>query len=346
MLKYLIISLLLLSICTKKDSDTKATEGVEPSFEQVHQIIYTGTEENPIYSIRDLLVVEDKYLVLDKVQNKVFFLNENGEISRIIGREGRGPSEFLSPEDLIYESDSTFFVLDGFGNFRVQNFSMNGELIRTFPVTSYGPFTNSHFVEVDNQPHLFVTTVSMCKDLPGKNCIIDAVDLNGKVTFSMGVTDELHPHHLGIPFFSAVKGDTVFIVNVYGSDIHLFNLKGESINKFNLSRSSNVQLLDLSSMPTDLRQQLNELQERSYTSISGLFVMTDYIAIENIRRGDIAKNSSTRFLDIWDYDGNLVYSGLNGMGQLYEVSNGNFYFAELNSDNEFGELTISFYQLN
>lgn len=98
----------------------------EDLFEPEFEFLFSGTDSEPLYSVRDFLAFNNTYYVIDNKNYKVLGFNGQGEKVILWGAEGKGPGEFLSPELLIPGSDSTIYVVDGHGNFRVQQFSMNG----------------------------------------------------------------------------------------------------------------------------------------------------------------------------------------------------------------------------
>lgn len=75
---------------------------------------------------------ENSILALDSGAHRVFIFNSNGEQIKNIGSKGTNRKQFLYPRDLTCAIDqSTFFVSDT-GNLRVQEWTLNGDVRKSF----------------------------------------------------------------------------------------------------------------------------------------------------------------------------------------------------------------------
>jgi len=84
-------------------------------------------------SVDGIAVAPDGFLVWDTHQRKaVFAISENGEVKNTIGRSGRGPGEFIQPDD-VQVVDSTVLVFDSFGH-KIMKYDLDGNFIESMSV--------------------------------------------------------------------------------------------------------------------------------------------------------------------------------------------------------------------
>ena len=90
-----------------------------------------GDSAHLIWRVSGLARLEDgRVAVLSRGHRQLYLFEPTGELSRVMGREGRGPGEFGGPAELQYLPPDTLAVWDSwFGP--VNYFDTDGELIRT-----------------------------------------------------------------------------------------------------------------------------------------------------------------------------------------------------------------------
>ena len=90
-----------------------------------------GDSAHLIWQVSGLARLEDgRVAVLSRGNRQLYLFEPTGELSRVMGREGRGPGEFGGPAELQYLPPDTLAVWDSwFGP--VSYFDTDGELIRT-----------------------------------------------------------------------------------------------------------------------------------------------------------------------------------------------------------------------
>lgn len=335
--------IITLVACSKTDVKSKRNIEFEELFKSISSVSINGGD-TPIYSLKDLLVIGDTYIILDKVNNKIISYNTQSEETEFFGNEGRGPKEFLSPELLIEGADSTYFVLDGMGNLRFSHFNMSGELLNTFPVNSLGPFTNSYYLTKQNKSLFYITTATNCLTNSGNNCAIDVLNNEGKVLFNFAETNKLEDKPIGLPYYSAIVGSEIFVVHVFSSSIYKYSLDGDYKDSFTILNSNYANPPSLGTLSKSTFEQVNQLRSMSYTAVSGLFTADEYLIVEYIRKGDEyrKKGLSKYFLEFYDINGNLLLEGINTESRLYHVRNDEFYFASI-ENNADGKLNIEKY---
>ena len=90
-----------------------------------------GDSAHLIWRVSGLARLEDgRIAVLSRGNRQLYLFEPTGELSRVMGREGQGPGEFIGPAELQYLPPDTLAVWDSwFGP--VNYFDTGGDLIRT-----------------------------------------------------------------------------------------------------------------------------------------------------------------------------------------------------------------------
>ena len=93
--------------------------------------VLAGDSAHLIWQVSGLARLEDgRVAVLSRGNRQLYLFEPTGELSRVMGREGRGPGEFGGPVELQYLPPHTLAVWDSwFGP--VNYFDTDGDLIRT-----------------------------------------------------------------------------------------------------------------------------------------------------------------------------------------------------------------------
>ena len=93
--------------------------------------LLAGDSAHLIWQVSGLARLEDgRVAVLSRGNRQLYLFEPTGELSRVMGREGRGPGEFGGPAELQYLPPDTLAVWDSwFG--QVSYFHTDGDLIRT-----------------------------------------------------------------------------------------------------------------------------------------------------------------------------------------------------------------------
>jgi hypothetical protein len=129
-------------------------ERVEPfsaGFELVDSIVLEQRPDAPIVRVSGLARREDGMLALaDVSEGNVKLFMPDGRLTRIIGRKGRGPGEFISPRHPAFAPDGRLLVVDGQLG-RLSRFTPDGDLEETvaleagFPVMGFHLLPDGHY---------------------------------------------------------------------------------------------------------------------------------------------------------------------------------------------------------
>jgi len=106
----------------------------------------------------DVAITGDRLYVSDVMHHEVHVLDKStGNTLMRFGGRGSEPGEFNNPTNLTLADDDTLYVVDTI-NFRVQQFSLEGEFIREFGEAGAvpGTFSRPKGISVDRDGHIYV----------------------------------------------------------------------------------------------------------------------------------------------------------------------------------------------
>lgn len=169
--------------------------------------------------------------------------------------------------------------------------------------------------------------------------------MEGNILNSFAQAGRVEPTRIGLPFYSTIYDDRIYIVHVYGDKVAVYDLDGKYKGHLAIKDSPEMKRLDLASLSPNVMLQVKELRERSYTSISGLYSNDEYLIFEYSRNGSEFDDAPTQhFLEFYDFKGNPVYRGINVSHRLMQVDGNQFYFMSYNAEAEYGELIVQVYR--
>ena len=129
-------------------------ERVEPfiaGFQLVDSVVLEQRPDAPIVRVSGMARRSDGFLALaDVSEGNVKLFASDGRLSRIIGRKGRGPGEFIAPRHLAFAPDGRLLVVDGQLG-RLSRFTPDGDLEHTvaleagFPITGFHLLPDGHY---------------------------------------------------------------------------------------------------------------------------------------------------------------------------------------------------------
>ncbi len=125
------------------------------------------TEKSMIQSVRKVLCYKNQIYVLDTFGSKaVLVFNMDGSFVRRIGESGRGPGQYILPQD--FEIDSDNDIIEIIGNRQVIKYSLTGKYLNHFTIN----FTGIKFVKKDGNYYFAVSGKEdfkvICTDLQGR----------------------------------------------------------------------------------------------------------------------------------------------------------------------------------
>ena len=106
----------------------------------------------------DVLIVDDRLFITDVMHHKIHVLDkQTGDTLLTFGEAGSELGQLYHPTNIALSPDGTVYVADT-TNFRIQEFSSDGELIRAFgaPGTGPGTFSRPKGIALDRENNIYV----------------------------------------------------------------------------------------------------------------------------------------------------------------------------------------------
>ena len=82
---------------------------------------------------------DNRLVVCDTHYRRLVWFDQNGNVLKMVGQEGRGHSQFIFPVGICKDAAENLYVCEYGGNDRVQVFSREGEWLREFGTPGTGP---------------------------------------------------------------------------------------------------------------------------------------------------------------------------------------------------------------
>ena len=144
-------------------------------FSKAGIIVLEDTDESLLGKVDKLEVCDNNLYVLEKGRG-LFLFNKQGKFIKMIGRQGKGPGEYIDPDDIsIDRENKKIYVLDSQTQ-NVLKYSGNGTFESSFKLENKG--TRSTFIQPFKNA-LYTNLYTF--DKSGKRFLLSKVDLtNGK----------------------------------------------------------------------------------------------------------------------------------------------------------------------
>ena len=191
-------------------------------FSKAGIIVLEDTDESLLGKVDKLEVCDNNLYVLEKGRG-LFLFNKQGKFIKMIGRQGKGPGEYIDPDDIsIDRENKKIYVLDSQTQ-NVLKYSGNGTFESSFKLENKG--TRSTFIQPFKNA-LYTNLYTF--DKSGKRFLLSKVDVtNGKrISFQFEASqynkgwNELFianqqpfiSQYEGKPRFSQLFMDTIFAI--------------------------------------------------------------------------------------------------------------------------------------
>jgi len=171
------------------------------------EYIKLETHQNGLLSsISKLLVGRGKIVILDDRFSQVLVFDDSGKFVGQIGAVGRGPGEFLSVEDIAFNSDTTSVFLLSVNSMKIVEYDINGKFKRDV-------FTNvyAYKMAVDSLDNFYLFVNKNVSDI-SKNYDLLKLDSDGKLLNRYFMFAGIDQPSIGFSGFVTVgrSGDVLF----------------------------------------------------------------------------------------------------------------------------------------
>lgn len=268
--------------------------------DSTQRIISLKMTENSFIGSFDKILMNDSLIcILDKgIAKGVFVFNHSGELRSKILRTGRGPGEYISPDDVALKED-TVLIYDR-NNRKMLYYNLQGECCKETYFKTYRPIPfaikdEGHFVFYFGMP-------GFSED----NSEVVETDLAGNITNQYiarpDLTEAQGRFHL--PYYFAQNSEGVFFIPVFGDKI--YQITTDSIRPvFDFRFKSQMYSFD------EIGSQSMIEQKDKYSYFSDFHMTDDGSFVCFIHRGNIslvhlAGNIHTGKLMTWKGDSPII----------------------------------------
>lgn len=315
--------------------------GAANIFQFSDSIKVKGNRLNPLTSITSITEVGDSLFIADELTNTIYVVFNN-EIISSFGGKGRGPGEFEGL-DWIGLNEDTIYARNGKGEFKYETFDKKGNYIRTIPLPSYAPYTETYFINRDGNNLIHTTGLQQCNRNTSDLCSILHSDVKGNVVASFAPIDEVEKDQIGVPFLSgySAEKEVISVAHVHGTAITHYSIDGYKLNVLDITKSEFTSPLDKNEVPkNNVSAEVEFLRTASNTTISKIIYDSDRLVIQYMRRGEKFNGMADFFFDIYDLNGNMQQTGVDFQYFVLKYENGNYFFVKKEEGDEYDTFTI------
>lgn len=276
------------------------------------------TEEVLIGGYNKIIVNDSCIFILDIEKSKsVFIFDHAGRFKAKINRVGRGPGEFLLPNDFNLKGD-TVLILDR-ASYKMLYFGLNGEFYKEIAFGGYRPIP---FAVLDSD--LLVFYYGMPEELLKQNAEVVVTDFANRITDQYIYRPDLvqKQGRFGLPYYFAVNQEGIYFIPVFEDKI--YRLYRDSIKVV-----FDFDFKHLMYGFKDVEEKPMIEKDRKYSYFDQFFMTDDGTFICTISRGrypiNVCGNIYTGQLNTWD-------QGLRICGNYK-----NYFIAAITLDEETGE---------
>jgi hypothetical protein len=310
---WLIVIVLVLNIsCNRKDNNSiielvETNKHVYDIFqhEKILKIILDSESPNNIFSVTKLVKISDSIkIILDGIQGSLYKWNYQNNILTLIAKKGRGPGEFNSIRDFVFDDHKNLFVLDVTSSI-VGKFDANYNFIKNYPLSfehrspyAIGYFNNSFIISAlkNLQPKSTKKNYKFIDYI--ENRFINIYDNEFNLTNSIISPDERLAHTSGIlclPFInlSPFSYDNsylyimkqegfykIYIIDKQWDVEKIIDVKSKNFKEIRKSDYSSLKIIDRA--PNLDMEEIGKIVA-SYTLPMNILITKDFLTIQMIK---------------------------------------------------------------
>jgi len=263
------------------------------NFEDVFTLVEEVTlQDSTLSESLGLVATADKFIVLDKRQNKVLLFNKKGEKIGSFGRSGRGPGEFLLPRDIEIDQEGNIYIFDK-TLFRINKYSPNGNYIRSFNTkhqgTNIGISQNNIYLFYSSSEPTIASYDLKNEELINRFAPVSPIHYKIKMGY----------HKSNLTMLSVDSKHVVVITHPLDFEIKIYDLDGNLINKF-IGESN---YYEEPSVPNNfnIAEDFRELSDYVSTYTQRVFLYKNLIYVIYVHMG-----VGGVYLEVYDLQGNRV----------------------------------------
>ncbi|MDQ7818896.1 MAG: 6-bladed beta-propeller [Melioribacteraceae bacterium] len=307
----LIVSVLNIS-CNRKENNSEiklieTNKHVYDIFhhEKVLNIMWDSKNPNNIFSITKIVTVNDSIkIILDGIQGSLYKWNYNNNMITQIAKKGRGPGEFNSIRDFVFDDHKNLFVLD-VSSAVVGKFDSNYNFIKNYSLSfehrnpyAIGYFNNSFIISAQKnlQPKSTKKNYNFLDYTENK--FVNIYDNEFNLIHSIISPDERLVHTQGVfclPFINLspfgysnsnlyiMKQEgfyKIYIINKQWDVKKIIDVKSKAFKEI---RKSDYMSLKINDREPNLKMEEIGKIVASYTSPMNILITKDFLTIQMVK---------------------------------------------------------------
>lgn len=327
--------------CNGEEPGGLEVHSAQELIEYVDTLVIIGSEESPVYTYSNPMLLNDELFFADHTTNKISKYDvSNGEQKGKFGGRGSGPGSMDRPTGMNSTTDGHIIIYEG-GNHRFQTFDNEGNSIK---VSSTEGLVFDFTVSESNS-HLVWGAYSSSIDESMAN-VVHEIDINkDKVVRSFG---EYERGDIVSESWTITNNDeTIIFANNLKDHINIFDKDSDSLNQVDVTnKNTNIfPYTDEPTSPSELEDQLDKLNNAKYTRIHDIFVIDEVVYVIH-ERNNYEQSYFNFFIDLYDIDGGEYIKTIDGFDRKIMFIEEESLFAEYEiSESEYGKVEIKFFEL-
>ncbi len=167
---------------------------------------------------------DGRIAVADTHYHRIVFFDEQGRVLKMLGREGRGPGEFIYPVTIVQDDQENWYVCEYGSNDRIQKFSKGDDFILAFGTFGTGP---GQF----QRPSGMVWRAGKLYVADAINNRIQVFSDSGQFIRVLGSPEK--PLSLGLPYALQLgPDDALYVVEYAAGRVSRVSLDGELLGRY------------------------------------------------------------------------------------------------------------------
>lgn len=159
---FLIIFNLLIYL-NKNNNDVQSISNLRINNLNEYTLIPYLDEHINLNKPKGIINMPDGLLIADSGNNRLLYLNNSGNIKKIIGKIGNGPYEFIDPTSITIDKKNNIYIIDN-GNLRIQILNKNLEYIKSIKLDEFRNISPNSFISdiaVDDNLRIYISLCSI-----------------------------------------------------------------------------------------------------------------------------------------------------------------------------------------
>lgn len=274
---------------------------------------YLDQKKEPLGLPGDIAIDENENIfVTDSLSYNIKIYSKDGKLTKVFGRKGAGPGEFLCPFRLDY--DNGIICIQDIGHFKYIMFNKDFTEIGRFFFLIGG--SDTFVLDRDR-----IITNGYFRDKRKGEFRGIIFDLSGKIIktlipLSYPRNDAWNRVTDSLAFLDVSKNGEIYLVKSRGVSFFKFNKEGKLLKNFGKNpsyflpakRTKDFDIM-IEQGPTSKDREAGQRWRSSFSWVSGIFVLEDFVGIA-IRNFNKKVNKWECFLQFYDLNGNLLEEGV------------------------------------